>query len=124
MIGSASPPIRARLTRILQPENERFPHDLLLYPTGEPAPERWETVWVKIGLYEQFLNQWDGQTCPACQTPTVQKQTEKKYTGDTPNGLYSSWVSYDVFTIYRCDNCRCGWTERTGSESFVDTSFP
>lgn len=121
---AAPPPIRAQLVRIVPPNDARFPHDLLLYPTDQARPEYWNVVWVDDGIYGQFLKQWDRKTCPACQTPTMQKSYEKKYMGDLDLTRYSSWVSYDTFVIYVCATCRCGWTERTGSESFVDTSFP
>jgi len=71
--------LNVRLVRIVKPDDERFPHDLLLYPTNELVPEYWNTVWVKNGIYEQFLNQWDSKTCPACQTPTVKQSHDEKY---------------------------------------------
>lgn len=116
--------MKAHLIRILPPQDERFPHDLLLYPTDKPTPEYWETVWVRIGIYAQFFEEWDRKTCPACQTLTIKQTPETKYTGELSSSPYSSTAFYDKFTIYRCANCHCGWTERTGSESFVDTSFP
>jgi hypothetical protein len=110
--------------RIVKPEDERFPHDLLLYPTNKPQPQHWNTVWVQDAVYGQFIKEWDGKTCPACQTPTIKQTHEQKYTGEISNSTYSSWVSYDKFMVYKCTNCRCGWTERTGSESYADTSYP
>ena len=114
----------ARLVRIVKPDDERFPHDLLLYPTNDLIPEYWNTVWVRNGIYEQFLNQWDGKTCPACQTPTVKQSHDEKYTGESSNAAYSSTAYYDTFIVYSCINCHCGWTERTGSRSFVEVSYP
>lgn len=115
--------IRAELVRILAPNDERYPHDLLLYPADAPEQEHWNIVWVKRDLYEQFLNEWDGKTCPACRTPTIKKSYRSKYTGDMSNAPYSSTAYYDLFNVFTCTQCHCGWTERTGSESFTDVSY-
>jgi len=116
--------MRACLIRILPPQDDRFPHDLLLYPTEKPIPEYWETVWVRISFYEQFVKEWDEKTCPSCQTPTVKQSRDEKYTGESSNAAYSSTAYYDTFIVFRCTNCNCGWTERTGSRSFVEVSYP
>lgn len=116
--------VRARLERIVAPNDARYPHDLLLYPDTDPTAEHWNIVWVKYGIYDQFCSEWDGKTCPSCQTPTIKKFYEEKYTGDMSNSEYSSTAYYDLFNVFKCTQCQCGWTERTGSRSFCDTSYP
>lgn len=118
-------PIRAKLERILAPADKKYPHDLLLYPSDEPLPEYWCVVWYRDVFYEQFLKEWDGETCPACQTLTIKKKYEEKYKGGTMEwGSYSATAYYDKFIVYRCSNCQLGWTESNGSETVVDTSYP
>lgn len=119
-------PIRAKLERILEPAEKKFPHDLLLYPSDEPLPEYWWVVWYRGDVfYKQFLKEWDEETCPACQTLTIKKGYETKYTGGYMEwGSYSATAYYDKFIVYRCSNCQLGWTESNGSETVVDTSYP
>lgn len=90
-------PMRARLARRSPPDDEALPHDLFLYATDEPRPEHWKPVWTEDLFYAAFLREWDGRTCPACRTPTVQK------------------TSVETFAVYRCTECRLGWTERRRS---------
>lgn len=72
-----SPPLRVKLVRIVAPANQQYPHDLLLYPSADPLPEYWCVIWGRDAQYQQFLREWDGKTCPACQTPTIRKNYEK-----------------------------------------------
>ncbi len=113
-------PIRAKLQRSVPPENIHFPHDLRLYPADEPLPEYWQRTWGKEVFYCQFLHEWDGKTCPACQTPTISQAHEKKYTEETPASPCGLRARYDKFIVYRCTNCQCGWTECNGSEAIED----
>ncbi|PKN93109.1 MAG: hypothetical protein CVU44_11825 [Chloroflexi bacterium HGW-Chloroflexi-6] len=79
-------PIRAKLERILEPADKKFPHDLLLYPSDEPLPEYWWVVWYRSDVfYKQFLKEWGEETCPACQTLT-KKATRPSIQADTWNG--------------------------------------
>ena len=119
-------PMRAKLLREAAPADERFPHDLLLYPTDEPLPEYGNTVWIrnKHIFYDAFLKEWDGQTCPNCQLPTIKRRREKKFSHETSLSIYNSTVYYDVFAIYECSNCHLVWTERTGSEHFTEVEYP
>jgi len=119
-------PIRAKLLREVKPADERFPHDLMLYPTDEPFPEYWNAVWVKNKniFYDAFVKEWDGQTCPTCKLPMTKRKREKKYSHETSLSPYNTTVYYDVFAVYQCSNCKLGWTERTGSEHFTEVDYP
>lgn len=102
-------PMRAQLLRSAPPDDERFPHDLRLYPTDDPWPECWNPVWGKNVFYSAFKKEWDGRTCPSCRAPTVQCTAERRDGSETDRSrAYPERVA-----VYRCTRCRCGWTERT-----------
>lgn len=118
--------IRAKHLREMDPSDERFPHDLVLYPADESFPKYWNAEWIrnKDVFYDAFMKDWDGQTCPTCKLPSIKRTREKKYSHETSVSPYNSTVYYDVFAVYQCSNCKRGWTERTGSEHFTEVEYP
>ena len=101
-------PMRAQLVRSVPPADERFPHDLRLYPTDEPWLDCWSAIWGKNIFYAEFMKEWDGRTCPTCNTPTVQCTLGSQDSGETKR----SHPDRELTVVYRCTGCRCGWTEQ------------
>lgn len=99
---------RAQLVRSVPPADERFPHDLRLYPTDEPWPHCWSAIWGKSIFYAAFMKEWDGRTCPTCNTPTVQCTLGSQDSGETKR----SHPDRQLTVVYRCTGCLCGWTEQ------------
>jgi len=118
-------PVRALLQQTVAPKDERFPHDLRLYPSDGSIPEYWHMIWQKENIfYADFLKTWDGQTCPNCKTPAIYAIQESKYVGETSSTPYNTRVTYDNLRVYKCSSCNLGWTERTGTRQYTEVDFP
>lgn len=128
-------PMRAKLDRIVEPDDERFPHDLLLYPTDEPLPELWFDQWSQANrFYKAFKKEWDRKTCPRCNTATIRGYFNKKLArilfGTAseyplmPAGSYPSTAVYYTYTVFKCDACNYGWTEYLGTKQHTETASP
>ena len=118
-------PIQAKLVRIVEPDNECFPHDLLLYPTDKPLPEYWFEIWLKGNIfYDSFMKEWDRKTCPTCNTPTIKIHYKSKFIREEVNTPLNSTLYYDKMIVYECINCHCGWTEYNGSTHHTEIDYP
>ncbi len=118
-------PMRAKLARIIEPVNTRFPHDLFLYPTDEPLPEYWFEKWSKQNIfYNAFIKEWDGIICPTCNTATIKVYYRKKFVREQVNTPLNSTLYYDKMAVYECTNCHCGWTEHYGSMHYTEIDYP
>lgn len=118
-------PMRAKLVRIMDPDNKRFPHDLLLYPTDEPWPEYWFEKWSKRNIfYDAFIKEWDGETCPTCNAATIKVYYRKKFVREWVTTPLNSTLYYDKLAVYECTNCNCGWTEHYDSIHHTEIEYP
>ena len=118
-------PIRAKLERRTEPANERYPHDLLLYPTNDNFPEYWFERWQENNpFYNAFMQEWDEKTCPTCNLPTMQTYYRQKLVREQVNTPLNSTLYYDKLVVYECTNCRCGWTEYYGSTHHTEVEYP
>ncbi len=118
-------PIRAKLERRTAPRNERYPHDLLLYPTDETFPEYWFERWHKTSpFYNAFIQEWDKKTCPTCNLPSVETYYRQKLVREQVNTPLNSTLYYDKLVVYECTTCHCGWTEYYGSTHHTEVEYP
>lgn len=118
-------PMRAELRRVESPADGRFPQDLWLYPTDGSFPEFGQAVWTRQHVfYGAFMGEWNGRTCPNCQTDGIKSEQTTKYAGEKSNTPYNTSIFYDKMTIYHCTHCQLGWTERTGNKTYTEVDFP
>ena len=118
-------PMRAKLVRRTEPSNERYPHDLLLYPTNDNFPEYWFERWDKNNpFYSAFMQEWDKKTCPTCNLPTMQTYYRQKLVREQVNTPLNSTLYYDKLMVYECTNCHCGWTEYYGATHHTEVDYP
>lgn len=118
-------PLRAQLRRVVAPADGRLLQDLWLYPADGRFPEFGQAVWTRQHLfYAAFMGEWNGRTCPNCQTDSIKAEQTTRYAGEKSNTPYNTSIFYDKLTIYLCTHCQLGWTEHTGNKTYTEVDFP